>query len=350
MKRKGFGLEIKLEEGSKIGTIQLSDETAKYLNEISGEKTYVDYLKEFLVEEENFEKVDKAVMQCMEDALPKDIKENCKHCKGETKDEGYKACTKYYLQMKATFSMAAEEFVNIVLSHKHIYDNKYELQRLTINFFNCLNFVKGRGIMFVDLEKLSRYALDANFKSLSQVFRDSRILKSLEIINNSLNSLGDQEIENKVLQKEDENYIELQKEFFEKKQEVYEKKLLIEKEKSNLNQISEKVKKTKQPKNKNFSQKQIAIAYFIKGIVITSDNYLEILRKHSSTKSEKILQKRINKPNELTRLSENKTADSKHLKDLEEAKRLLSSMKDKKAVNDLEAIISTFKSNYHSYY
>jgi len=52
----------------------------------------------------------------------------------------------------------------------------------------------------------------------------------------------------------------------------------------------------------------------------------------------------------LTRLSENKTADSKHFKDLEEAKRLLNGMKDRKAVSDLETIISAFKSNYNSYY
>ncbi|AXT56219.1 hypothetical protein J8L88_12540 [Aquimarina sp. MMG015] len=350
MKRKEIGLEIKLEEGAKIASIQLSDETVAYLDSIWGKKTYVDYLKEFLVDEENFEKADKAVMRCMEDSLPKDIKENCKYCKGETEDEGYKLCTKYYLQMKATFSMVAGEFVNIVLSHKHIYDNKDELQQLTKNFFNCLIFISGRGVILIDLERLSRYALDANFKSLSQLFRSSRVLKSLEIINNSLDALSDQEMENKVLQQEDENYIELQKEFFEQKQGVYEKKLLIEKEKSNLNQISKKVKKTKQSKNNNFSQKQIAIAYFIKGIVITSDNYLEILRKHSSTKSEKILQKRIYKPNELTRLSQNKTTDSKHLKDLQEAKRLLNNLKDTKAVNDLEAVISTFTSNYNANY
>lgn len=112
-----------------------------------------------------------------------------------------------------------------------------------------------------------------------------------------------------------------------------------------------KIPKEKKGKNeKKYSQRQVAIAYFIKGVLINEDNYLELLEKHTSTKSKKILQKRINRTSDLTRLSFNKTTDTKHLNDLFEAKRLLSGMKDKSAVKSLNSIISTFQSNYNIKY
>ncbi len=106
----------------------------------------------------------------------------------------------------------------------------------------------------------------------------------------------------------------------------------------------------KENKEKRYSQRQVAIAYFLKGILINEDNYLELLEKHTSTKSKKILQKRIYRNSDLTKLSFNKTTDTKHLNDLLEAKELLSGMKDKEALKSLEVITSTFQSNYNIKY
>ena len=106
-----------------------------------------------------------------------------------------------------------------------------------------------------------------------------------------------------------------------------------------------KNKSTKESKN-DFTHKQIAIAYCLLGKLITSENVAEILQKHSTNKStEKLLQKRIHKASDLIRISDHKTTNTLHLKDLEAAKRLLSGMKKKKAIHDLDQIITTFKSN-----
>ncbi len=111
-----------------------------------------------------------------------------------------------------------------------------------------------------------------------------------------------------------------------------------------------KVKKVVTQNANNFSQKQIAIAYFMLRITITEDNYLSILKKHSQTTSNKILQKRVSKSSDLTSLKYNRTSDTKHLNDLKAAKRLLSGMKKEKEIKALEDYISTFKAKYEAHY
>lgn len=229
MNRKNIGFEINLKEGEKIVHIETSPELKEYFKK-QNEKNHTYYIKKFLVSEKNFEIADNAMKKAMERALPKDRKEKCKFCLKLSEDEGDKLCQKYYLQMQMTYVLAATEFVNIVLQNRFIYDNKPNLQRLTINFFNCLKFIEGQGVMLFDLDKLCRFALDSGFLSISQVFSKSETLQSLRIINETLDDLEQQELQNNVLEKEDENYINLQKEFFEKKQRYYKEKLFLEKE------------------------------------------------------------------------------------------------------------------------
>lgn len=120
------------------------------------------------------------------------------------------------------------------------------------------------------------------------------------------------------------------------------------------NEIKKDFKPKKKPNSKSkekFNQTQIAIAYFFrKGKAITTDNYSEILEKHSTTFSDKILQKRIKTVLELTEIKANKTASTKHLKNMEAAKRLLMVVKDENAIKDLNSVLSTFISNYNSFY
>ena len=103
-------------------------------------------------------------------------------------------------------------------------------------------------------------------------------------------------------------------------------------------------------KDNSYSQKQIAIAYYVMGITITEKNAKGIIEKHSTTKSKKILQKLITKTNQLTVLTNNKTTDTKHLRDLKEAKRLLSGIKMKKSKHDINFIITAFQTSYDNKY
>lgn len=115
-------------------------------------------------------------------------------------------------------------------------------------------------------------------------------------------------------------------------------------------QIPEKRKNTPKPSTKKFSQKQVAIAYFMMGIIITEKNAISILEKHSNTSSLKILQKLYTKPSQLTALSDNHAANTKHKNDLKAAKQLLSGMKNKKGVEAIIPIIAAFETAYNSKY
>lgn len=110
-------------------------------------------------------------------------------------------------------------------------------------------------------------------------------------------------------------------------------------------------KNDKKQSEKNYSHKQIVIAYEIMKIPITTTNAKEILSKHSQTISvERFLSKRGYKPSELAKLSGNKSTDTKHLQDLEAAKRLVSGMKNKNAVTDIGYIIAAFQTAFNSKY
>lgn len=113
---------------------------------------------------------------------------------------------------------------------------------------------------------------------------------------------------------------------------------------------SKRNRKQKTKDEKSYTQKQVAIAYFAMSKTITKENYKSILEKHTETSSDKILQKLIVKSSDLTSLTENKTADTKQLNNLKEAKRLLSGIKDQKASKVLDDYITTFTNKYDNFY
>lgn len=243
--KKPIGFELKVPEGSKIAFIPFDEETKEYINKQFTEKGYIDYLTEFIGGKKNYEIAEKALHDSMHKSLAPSVQEQCLYCNGKSDNEADKSCQIYYLQMKFTFLIASQEFIRIAINNKSIYNDKSALQRLTINFFNSLNFIKNEGKMYLDLEQLCRFALEANFEALSRVFAQSEILKTLDIINDAIDELDQKELHNKVQIKEDEDYIDLQKEFLEKKQKFYREKHFIEKEKS---QIQINPRKTKKPK------------------------------------------------------------------------------------------------------
>src|SRR6201997_1893832 len=94
-------------------------------------------------------------------------------------------------------------------------------------------------------------------------------------------------------------------------------------------------------KKNSFSLRQIAIAYVLMDTIITKENAEEILKKHSTLNStDKLIQKRINKRSDLIKLTENKSTDTKHLKDLKEAERLLSGTKNEQAKTEIKRVIA----------
>ena len=118
--------------------------------------------------------------------------------------------------------------------------------------------------------------------------------------------------------------------------------------------ILETIEKTESKSNKNnwekektdnnFSHRQIAMAYCVMEITITKDNAQAILLKYSKLKSSiKLVQKRITQPKNLMIISKNKKANTDKLRDLNEAKRLISGTKNKSALTEITHIIKEFE-------
>jgi hypothetical protein len=249
--------------GFELSEEDFKDRVAAKLNfnlkKLFPKKNNTYYLKEFLLTKRNYEIINKTLIEVKTKSMPPNIKQDCKFCNGESKSEIDKSCERYYTQMDLTFAIASSEFISIVLRNNLIYNDKKELLKLTVNFFNCLHFIKGKGLMYFDLDKMSRYVLSAGFLSLTNIFSKSDTLNNLTIINNSLDHLEQEDLQNEILQKEDTNFLNLQIKFLEKKKKFYSAKVFVE-EKS-------KVLKNNDPKsvnnNNNTRPNRTDLAFFI---------------------------------------------------------------------------------------
>ncbi|MDD7886124.1 hypothetical protein [Flavivirga sp. 57AJ16] len=247
MEKKTIGFEITMREDEKVTIIEPPEKTKAYLRSLFPKKNHTDYLTEFLASKKNYEIAINAIHDAMERSLPKEIKKKCQYCNGESEDKCDKKCTKYVLQMQMTFMVAANEFIHIVFKNRFIYNNKSNLQKLTIEFFNCFRFIEGKGLMYFDLDQMCRSALNFGFLSLSELFAKSETLNAYTIINQTLDSINDEDLQNKVLQRKDENYIELQKEFFENKLRYYKEKIFVEEKDRSLKVKGNITKKVNDP-------------------------------------------------------------------------------------------------------
>lgn len=253
MKQKFISVQIKpLKIGEKAVTVKLPKKTCDYLDSITPKKIWRDYLIEFLQSEKNYDKFYSIVEGGMTEAMPIDVEKNCPKCGVNTEptDEnlGYEIqgnCTAYKSQMWITYFLAANEFVSIVKRNKVIESNKPLLFDLTKKFFGCFGYRKGEGIMYFDLSMLCRHILHSGFLSISQLFAQSSVLKNLSYINNALDEIGQIEIKNKLFEKEDENFISLQRSFFENKQRYYDTELKLKKEGNRTLKTLKKDKSTK---------------------------------------------------------------------------------------------------------
>lgn len=227
MSKKILGIEF--EKNQKVTILNVGQEVTDYLLPKNA-KDHSYYIKKFIGGQKNFDIVNKAFQVSMKKAIPDNLKDECLWCQGKSKDEADKKCNLYYWQMEATYMMAATEFVLLVRHNKNVLRDPVYIQQLTIEFFNSFHFIKNRGVVYIDLDLILRHTLNAGFLSLSKMFSQSKTLNNLKFINKSLDEIDLRELQNDTLQKEDEDYLHLQRKFFETKNRFYEKALLIEKE------------------------------------------------------------------------------------------------------------------------
>lgn len=243
--KEPIGFEITMPEDSKPVFLKLPKNARNYIKKhFSSQKDHTYYIKEFLKTEDNFKVVNTAFIDAMKKALPTCLKTQCLYCSGKSTEEGDKACYKYYAQMQLTYTLAATEFVRLILAHQYIYQNKKALFQVTQDFFRSLIFINGEGKMYFDLDAICRHILNAGFISLSEMFANSDSLNNLKIINYTIDNIEHKKLANELYNKEDEDYLDLQSKFFENKQRLYKEQLFIQERELKSTQRNNKPNKT----------------------------------------------------------------------------------------------------------
>lgn len=230
------------------------------------------------------------------------------------------------------------KFINEWISDKQISDLDYIIGKITlINTFNgYFTINRGQFKREFTIEKYFELDLENWTNSIDKSINQN---EKIQIANNGILQYK------KILLRETQPQIE---KLVNKNIEYL--KYCIEYINSNNDTTFKKEKKSKNSKN-GYSQRQIAIAYYIIGKPkIDLTNYKEILKKHSTTTSPKILQKLITKNSQLIELTEDKSADTKHLNDLNKAVELLRGIKKIHEAKRLKAFISAFESKYTMFY
>ena len=218
---------------------------------------YYEHIENFLQSKEFYDNAIAGISHIVHESLPKKQLEKClcsdPEFNGDIPDNE-RPCANLSNQFTFIYFLAGQEFVNIVFNNKVIYEDKEALKELTWNFFLC--FEVNQEIIYFDIDKLIKYTLNANFKALSNLFRGSEIFNYLKGINNTIDSLGSTEIENKLFNKEDLNYISLQKKFLENKRKYLKERL------KEANYRGDAFIEKKEIKNLNLRPNRTDLAYF----------------------------------------------------------------------------------------
>lgn len=239
MSKRFIGVQFEpLKKGQQDIAIPLPMETIEYLNSLKPKKTEDDFLAEFLGSEEKLKRAKEVINEVIEKAMPRGLEKNCPKCgpNAEKIDEealGYKivgVCDRYRTQMGLTFQIASVEFVRIMLNNKFVHRDKKTQFELTKKFFSSFCYKEGGGVLAFDLDSFCRFFLSKGFLSISQIFSNSDVLKNLTIINNTIEKLDEEKIQNKLFNREDENYLKIQKDFFLSKQRFYKEEMRLNRE------------------------------------------------------------------------------------------------------------------------
>jgi hypothetical protein len=253
---RGFIIED-LKEGEKIVKIPMNKEQANKLNEANKNVVQPEVFLIKFIGAENFKRAEKAMSEALENSLPKGVKEKCKWCLNESKEESDKACKKYELQAFITFKFMAVEFVDVIRSNHYVYNNKNLRFKLTEEFFKSMIYYNGRGIMAVDMGRLMGKVLELGLLSINQMFLQTNMLsKNLRMINHSLHALNTDSLPYKFKGIEIPEFITKQQDFFREQQEFYN-----EEQRLNREQIFEKAKKLNSNSNSERPYRT-DIAYF----------------------------------------------------------------------------------------
>jgi len=229
MNFKKTGIRINDIETIKPHFIKLEPDALERLGfKKNNAKSLNDYLIDYLGDKSLFNKFDKRWSEAINKTLPKRVKESCLFCNGKSTDDMDKKCGLYHTEASMNYTIATSEFISIIEKNKHIFKEKQTKKNLTIKFFEGFLFQDGR--VFYSIDYIVMECLKEGFLSISQFFSENSILTNLEIINNSLDSLNDEQLKIMLDGHSEPIHIKPQKIFFKNKLRFFKEKHFIENE------------------------------------------------------------------------------------------------------------------------
>lgn len=227
MDLNGFGIQLSLPEGHTLKSIPLPPEVVAELKKHSGKHTE-EYFREYINDEKLYNALKNDFYRLMHECVPDGL--YCKFCTEKTGKEEDKACKIYILQMQVTYSLALNEFVNIVERNRHIIKEQKFFRRLAERFASCFYFIQNKGVVWFDLPELLKLTLSEGLLSISEQFAKAPTLSNLSAINDTLDDLSTKKITRELTGEKDYDMLPTQIEFFQAKQTYYEKKRSLDEE------------------------------------------------------------------------------------------------------------------------
>lgn len=222
-------------ENEKIYKLNLTEKQKKALGFNTNKNTVWDFLDTYLADKKLKEYLHDEFLNTIHKTLPKEIINSCKYCTGNDKSvlEEDRKCYNYFKEGQMNEFFALYWFINIVENNKHLLTDNKAIKNLSIKFYECFLFKNGR--VFFDLRKLTMHTLEQGFLTLSKVFAQNDKINSLEIINQTIDSLDSQYLSITMFEKTEPYHIEPQKIFFKNKRKSIKEQIKIEKLKEKQN-------------------------------------------------------------------------------------------------------------------
>lgn len=229
-KEKNDNIAIKLADIENVSThsVKMNDTIAAQLKSKAILECKIEDISKHFKSPTEFDKYNVAINELIEKCIPDNLEDKCKFCKEESKEDSDRLCNKYRYQMSSTFFLAAKSFDIILEVNKKIIKDKDFINKLAIEFFNCFYGVKTTGTLYFNSKELSKMVLKAGFLSIAIEIEKNENLKSLELINESIDKIETFELTKGFTDKPQPLYPKKQKKFLKQKQEYLKNKVELE--------------------------------------------------------------------------------------------------------------------------
>lgn len=227
MKNEFQGIRFEDIDNQKITSVKLSPKTLKAIGLDEKHKAPYDFIIEYVGKKE-FEHINEIFWETLEKTAG-DKKKNCKFCGTKVSKESVdKLCSAYHSEARLNKFFGEWDFVNIVNRNYRFFQDKEQLKRLTIAFYECFTFSEWR--VYFDMRKMQMACLKEGLMTIAGLLHHAKYFERMKFISEATHSLEMENLEHKIKTGESKEFISLQIDFYKLKKKYYKTQRKIEKE------------------------------------------------------------------------------------------------------------------------